>query len=77
MALSQLYHYYLSIIYTYYYYKLQLYVKKRKNICNSWANKWKSESESEVFLLLTQFSQIPLLVQLLNPRGFKSLKITS
>ena len=29
MALSQLYHYYLSIIYTYYYYKLQLYVKKR------------------------------------------------
>ena len=28
MALSQLYHYYLSIIYTYYYYKLQLYVKK-------------------------------------------------
>ena len=42
MALSQIYHYYLSNIYTYYYYKLQLYVKK-KNICNSWANKWKSE----------------------------------
>ena len=30
MALSQLYHYYLSIIYTYYYYKLQLYVKKKR-----------------------------------------------